>query len=423
MATTKKVITTDGMIAKSYVPYKTFVSAENDRKLATQFERARDLLASDAAGCANEAFKLIRDLRISAAAVEAGKYVEVAKKLLDMGLPLSAEAFLIATSFQLSTVPLELILEATPSAKFLDFYIEDCKLSKKDFSATLSGKIASITNPAVLEWLIGNAAPDMIVPMSLPLIRKSALNTDEGRIPLLLAKLLKKHKKSNILGGLFEQAESEPGALSELFKAGIYAGEENVPELILLICNKLARADKTDAHGAIINALRFLFNNISDQDFPKRLMFCQVVYSEWIMLEENDANRAKLRSDFDKLFAYLLANPKAAGLSERWPILKLHRTDESDTVQDITYNGALNIAQAFRAADSGRDTVNSFLAAARNLAIFPFDGNGKPVPFNPVYHDDIEGGIDVGEDVIIVLRGWKVRDSVLVQAKVTRPKI
>ncbi|HEV2693036.1 MAG TPA: hypothetical protein VG347_09105 [Verrucomicrobiae bacterium] len=84
----------------------------------------------------------------------------------------------------------------------------------------------------------------------------------------------------------------------------------------------------------------------------------------------------------------------------------------------LTIEGALNIAAAFRKAGEGFGTFEILTFTAKNLGMTPFGTVGESVVFNPFQHEDIAGGLLRGDSAIITESGWKLGNDIAMRAKV-----
>jgi len=57
---------------------------------------------------------------------------------------------------------------------------------------------------------------------------------------------------------------------------------------------------------------------------------------------------------------------------------------------------------------------------ARNLGLLPIGKKGEAVSFNPLQHEDVDGGLVPGAAAVIEEGGWAVRQEALIRAKVKR---
>jgi len=84
----------------------------------------------------------------------------------------------------------------------------------------------------------------------------------------------------------------------------------------------------------------------------------------------------------------------------------------------LTIEGALNIATAFRKAAEGFGIVEILTFTAKNLGMSPFGTVGEHVVFNPFQHEDVSGGLLRGDQATVVETGWKLGNDIAMRVKV-----
>jgi hypothetical protein len=104
-----------------------------------------------------------------------------------------------------------------------------------------------------------------------------------------------------------------------------------------------------------------------------------------------------------------------------WVLEKLAQQDEKPTGKlHITDEGARHIAIAFQKADEGFAAKDILALTARNLGLTPLGSKDENVQFNPLQHEDTQGGLLPGDSVVILESGWLCGKTVVMRAKVRR---
>jgi hypothetical protein len=86
----------------------------------------------------------------------------------------------------------------------------------------------------------------------------------------------------------------------------------------------------------------------------------------------------------------------------------------------INLQGARYIALAFEKADQGFTAKEILSVTARYLGLSPVSVKGDEVVFNPLQHEDMDGGLVPGERVFILDSGWILNQEVVMRAKVSK---
>jgi hypothetical protein len=88
---------------------------------------------------------------------------------------------------------------------------------------------------------------------------------------------------------------------------------------------------------------------------------------------------------------------------------------------EITYQGAKMLAIAVENANRGFPAKEILSCLCFNLGLIRFGNQiDKQIVYNPIEHEDIEGGILPGEPVVVLEPGWMYKTDVLIRAKVRR---
>jgi hypothetical protein len=104
-----------------------------------------------------------------------------------------------------------------------------------------------------------------------------------------------------------------------------------------------------------------------------------------------------------------------------WTLENLRREDEpSDGRIHVTPEGARHLALAFEKAAQGFAVKDILTVTARNLGLSPIGKKAEAVSYNPLRHEDVDGGLVPGDAAVIEEGGWAVGQEALIRAKVKR---
>jgi hypothetical protein len=102
----------------------------------------------------------------------------------------------------------------------------------------------------------------------------------------------------------------------------------------------------------------------------------------------------------------------------------LENLDEEKTPTDgrlhITLDGARRFAVAFEKAAQDFPAIDILAMTARNLGLSPIGGVGNTVPYDPLQHEDTEGGMLPGDPALIESQGWAHSENVILRARVRK---
>ena len=87
--------------------------------------------------------------------------------------------------------------------------------------------------------------------------------------------------------------------------------------------------------------------------------------------------------------------------------------------EQISSDGALQVALGMRAIQEGADPTEAFWSTAFNLDVRQFPTKDELyVAFNPLDHEDMKGGLLPGDKTKILQSGWTFGKLVLLRAQV-----
>jgi hypothetical protein len=84
----------------------------------------------------------------------------------------------------------------------------------------------------------------------------------------------------------------------------------------------------------------------------------------------------------------------------------------------VNLQGARHIALAFEKADQGFAAKDILSVTARNLGLLPIGKKDDTAPYDPIMHEDTDGGLVPGEPAIILESGWSINHEAVLRAKV-----
>lgn len=84
----------------------------------------------------------------------------------------------------------------------------------------------------------------------------------------------------------------------------------------------------------------------------------------------------------------------------------------------VSLEGARHLAVAFDKASEGIPAKDLLQSLARNLGLMPIGEPGRAIPFDPLQHEDVEGGLVPGDVAQVTRCGWYYGDLVVRRALV-----
>jgi hypothetical protein len=142
-----------------------------------------------------------------------------------------------------------------------------------------------------------------------------------------------------------------------------------------------------------------------------------------LLKEDPTTNQAEALISIGEAMSRLkLATTDEDSKSRTWIIEPLKTAAERpNDNQNLTMTGARHMAIAFEKARQGLNAHAVLSMAAKNLGMTAIGARNQAVPFNPLHHEDTQGGIMPGEIVEVAEPGWTFRNAVILRALVARP--
>ena len=323
----------------------------------------------------------------------------------------------------LASVGLDRVLQAAPDAACLEAWLKTAKVPPKEVERQLLAAPGAIYATAGADWLVVRAKPDQLFPLLELFLsrqaRPSYLRTWEDA----LTAALKKDKRGILLDSMLRHpwpTEDRVAALAEAVRSnrsilraavevlpGILAQNE-APVAAAAFAGELFRAVIT-TEGAdrefVSGALARLGSGIlvADRRGPQ---------SEAVLLMLQDTARRLRNLTRDEALqarTWLLENLTHG---EGTPDGKLH----------VTLEGARHLALAFEKAAQGFGAADILTVTARNLGLAPIGKKGDVVAYNPLQHQDMEGGLVPGDAAVVEEGGWAFNKDAVIRSKVMRTK-
>jgi len=337
------------------------------------------------------------------------------------GLPETA-AVLLAVFFEAGgELDRERALRVCANAESMDLWRKKSATPAKELEDYLLVELADIYATAGVEWLIEHG--------------------DVKKLDLLFRRLLQSEDRPNFLPNwhhtlskvLFNDSKGVrlEALLRAVDSADLAKTLANVVIQKDLINQALDQLARLAAGSETIHGIPILIDEIVrltfDADGSER---------EWLsaaltklvggiaLQNENSSQADAVLSKIERANRKLKTAICSSGATGKvWSVIRF--PDNQDTPSgkpQLTIEGALNIASAFRKAAEGFGTIEILTFTAKNLGMTQFGTVSESVVFNPFQHEDIAGVLLRGDKAIITESGWKLGNDIAMRAKVKGAK-
>lgn len=333
------------------------------------------------------------------------------------GLPQTA-AVLLAAYFEAGgELDSENALQVSSNAEALELWRKKSTTTAKQLEHDLLGDLPGIYATAGVEWLLEYGDVKKLCPLFLRLLRCDSRPNYLPNWQHTLTDVLLNDGKGTRLEAILRSCDSSDLG-KPLAKVAI---QTNV---IVPVLDQLARLA---ASRATIPGIPILIDEIirlafdADGSERERLSAALTRFVGGVaLLSENSSQAEEVLSQIERANRKLKTavsssdSTRKIWLASRYP----DKQEVPSGKPQLTIEGALNIAMAFRKAAEGFGTVEILTFTAKNLGMSPFGTVGENVVFNPFQHEDVVGGLLRGDQATIAESGWKLGNEIAMRAKV-----
>ena len=353
--------------------------------------------------------------------LEAAEALGLLRGLLDRGFKKSAATVFSAWLDSFSGLKLEQILPIAPTATCFDKWIKAAKASAQEVEKNLLAQPNQTYATVGADWLLGHSKPEAALPLfELFLARQPR---PEYLLPWneALVVALEKDKRGNLLDVVLKHqwpGEESIVALAEAVRSDRSALRMTVDFLPMIFMRK-------DANPSGVSFINEIFRETITSDGADRELMTALLarLGTGILLAERKSSQSEAALVFIQKTNRQLRNLTREDTlqSRTWLFDNLCQDEEpADGRLHLTPEGLRHLAIAFAKAAQGFAAKDILILTARNLGLSSIGKKGEMVSYNPLIHEDVEGGLVPGYSVVIEESGWGVKQEAVVRAKVKR---
>jgi hypothetical protein len=322
-----------------------------------------------------------------------------------------------------SGLRLEEVLSVTPNTICLGRWLKKAKVSAQEIQRQLAEQSDRAYTTIGADWLLEHSKPEM----SLPVVERflSRQPRPEYLLPWneVLAAAIKKDKRGYLLAAILRQPLTNQDRVQALDVA-VRSNRVLFKTVCDLLPTILARKDST---STAVSFVRCLFDGVvtsegSDREFATAMV--ARLGTGILLADRRTSNSDEVLALIRKITRQLRNLTKEeTEQSKTWIFECLHEEDRpSDGKLSVNLRGARYVALAFEKADQGFASKDILAMTARNLGLSPIGKKGETTSYDPLRHEDIEGGLLPGATVLIEQEGWAIESETVARAKVTKAK-
>lgn len=291
---------------------------------------------------------------------------------------------------------------------------------RKEF---LGESIAAVSNAAaeessfLLDWLVEKAPAKQLVPIVPMLFTECQRRSSVKSMASLRSRLIERDKSGVIVKVILERirsSELEPASLAAALNSSAVATEN-----FLLQCRKLLSSPLAEI--AVVALKRWLAD-IELIDARQRTLVSAALVEFFAILLRKPKRKPSEESAFSAILATqsrLCASPDSP-TEGFWVAVRTSEVKAAtETDFQISEDGARLLVESFsKLSDSQFSPVAVIETVALNLGLVPIAESGQRLAFDPAAHEDVDGGLLIGDSCEVAMAGWKFADAVLSKAKV-----
>ncbi len=354
---------------------------------------------------------------------DAEESIECVRELRDRSFVETAASLFIAWREMFGSVNLERVLSAAPDVACFDAWMKAAKAPVQEIEKQLLTEPAATYATVGADWMLARSKPEQVLPLLELFLTRQSRPTFFCPWCEALVAALKKDKHCALLTAALRHpwpAEDRIAALAEAVRSNRTLLRMTVDFLPAMIAQK-------DTNPALAGFVGEIFRVVITTEGAEREFVTAAMArlgTGVLMADRQGPQAGPVLEVVSKTTRQLRNLTKDETIQARtWALENLRREDEpTDGRLHVTPEGARHLALAFEKAAQGFTAKDILTVTARNLGLTPIGKLGETVSFNPLRHEDTEGGLVPGDSVRIDEAGWAIGQDALIRAKVKQPQ-
>jgi hypothetical protein len=346
---------------------------------------------------------------------------EVIREVRDAGLAESATWLFTWWRSLLVEMPVDGLLKLAPSAAALEAWRKSARAGVADLEDELLARPALAYSTVGADWLLSKGEPKRLGPLLDLFLARSARPKHLASWADSLAAVLGRDKQARLLSGILAGpglADAHLSALAEVVRLNRGVLTTVIETLPMVLGRK-------DAAAGALAFVRQIFEGLVASDGREREFLTALLarLGTGILLGERRGPESSGVLEFIEGTARQLRN-LTSGDSERtrtWVFESLRPVQGAPSRDvHVSIEGARHIAVAFEKVAQGFSAKEILPVTAQNLGLSPVGKSGETLRYDPLRHEDVEGGMLPGDSARVEESGWACRGEVVMRAKVRK---
>ena len=339
--------------------------------------------------------------------------------LRDRGFVETASILFFEWREVLASLSFERVLKVAPDTACVEAWLKASKASVAEIEEQLLADPGATYATAGADWLMLRAKPNRRLPLlELFLSRRPRLPYLRPWDDAVIA-ALKKDKRSVLLGEALRHSWPSEDCLATLAKA-VRANRALLRTTVDSLPELLAQKDMPATAARFVGEI---FREVVITDGAEREFMTTALarLGTGILLGERKGAQSEAAFAVIQSTARQLRNlTRDEVLQARtWLLENLGRQEESTSGHlRVSTEGARHVALAIEKATKGFAAKDVLMVLARNVGFSLVGTPGELVAYDPLRHEDLQGGLVPGASVCVEEPGWAIQRETLIRAKV-----
>ena len=352
---------------------------------------------------------------------EAADASKIIAALRERGFVESAAMLFLQWRDVMGTQTLADVLPIAPDATSLEGWRKIVRVPTNEFEGRLLADPAAAYATAAADWLLLHAKPEQtLTVLEMFLARKERPKTLPPWAEALLP-ALKKDKRGILLERILRHpwpAKEYLMTLGEVIRLNRTLLKNTVEHLPAILCKK----DAPPAGALLLEEMFAPLHNTQGVEREYMTALLARLGCGILMQDRRGPQADEVLELIAQTMRRLRNLTKDEAIQARtWVLENLGAGAEPAGGKiHVTIEGARQLALAFEMLAQGLPAKDVLTASTRNLGLTPFEKKGEVVIYNPLHHEDIEGGMLPEDNALVEEPGWSLEQDVVVRAKVKK---
>ena len=349
--------------------------------------------------------------------------ISVVRVLCDRQLPASAAFLFAAWRDRVESLSLDAVLPLSPDPASFEIWRKASAQPAKEIEQQLLVTPATTYATAGADWLLLRVPPDKQLPLLDLFLTRQSRPKYLPPWSEALSLALQKDKRGALLRAVLHNpwpTEDRIAALAEVIRDNAVLMKTVIDALPQILTSK------EPPPGAMALVRQLFANLVRTTDTARQFASASLArLGTGILLHHTIGPCATEALVFIQQTARQLRGAtRGSELQLRTWVLESLQEEKTPTDGrlHVTLDGARRFAVAFEKAAQDFPTADILAMTARNLGLTPIGTLGNHVSYDPLQHEDVDGGMIPGDPALIDSQGWMHGENVILRARVRKTK-